>query len=127
MSQEAKGGQMSTNKIIIIPMIVGSGDLSAALSFGRLAAMERNAILQLLYLTDLELPPAELIANFGLAPEELFNAVVNQVCCGQKDYEKAILEAAARPGVELVVFSDGGKNKQITQTIIDCASCPVLL
>jgi nucleotide-binding universal stress UspA family protein len=117
---------MSATKVIVVPLI-GKKDARAAVNYGRSIAKTRSSILQLLYLGDKEEDPAELIATMELSPEDLFNAVVSQVHCPKEDYDKAIITAASRPEVELLIFSDGDDIPYLTTQIVDKVECPLML
>jgi nucleotide-binding universal stress UspA family protein len=117
---------MSTNRVIVIPLI-GRGDARAAIGFGHRIAVSRQAILQLLYLSEKEEDPAVIISRFHLLPEDLFNSVVRQIHCPKEEFDEAILAVSALPEVEMLIFSDGDDLPNLTKKIVEKASSPILL
>jgi nucleotide-binding universal stress UspA family protein len=117
---------MSATNVIIVPLI-GKGNARAAVNIGLNVAASRKAILKLLYLSEKEESPSEIIARFGLVPEDLFNAVVQQICCNEDDFIKTILDTASQPEVDMLIFSDGDDTPFITKSLVEKISCPVLL
>ncbi|MEW6732226.1 MAG: universal stress protein [Acidobacteriota bacterium] len=115
-------------KVIIVP-VVTARQSQAALSLGRRAAATSGAMLQLFYFTEKEQPPESIIARLGFTPRDMFNAVLTQICGEESKYQAAILEAAARPEVEMMVLAFDGLepfiDEHLLESLVEHIPCPV--
>lgn len=118
---------MSEKRVIIVPLI---GELNArnTLEFARLSASRSDARLQLLYLTEREEEPGLLLARLGLKPEDMFNAVLRQVCCTPAAIVDEIVAAARRDDVDKIVIACELRERlDLVRKVMAEVESPVLL
>src|ERR1043166_5755734 len=120
---------MVDKKIIVLPLFKNEG-MTDALHFAQHVAVRRGAMLKLIHLSEHEESPDLLIARLGLKPENLFNTVITHAQSQEQDYERVLLEIAAKPEVDMLILSldmTVANNENLASNIIKQATCPIIV
>ncbi len=130
MMSEAGLIQGQTARTIIVPLD-GSVHALVALPVARTLAEQEGATLHLVHVEGRALPPRDLVSQLGLAPEQMYDSVLNQLIGSPA--LSIVQEAVEHQSMLIVMCARTGQTEAygglgpVAADVLSMAPCPVVL